>query len=103
MYTVVYALYRKEGLSREDFTRHWVEVHAPLGAKIPGIVSYRIFPVAGSVDALQDADGFAVVDYGSEAGFQIAGASPEMAAAVEDTANFARHFGVYNVEAHTVI
>lgn len=103
MYTMIYALYRKDGLSPEEFRRHWVEVHAPLGAKIPGMVSYNIFPVTGSVDSLHEVDGFAVADFGSEEGFQTAVESPEMAAAVADTANFARHFGVYNVEANTVI
>ena len=104
MYTVVYELYRKEGISREEFARHWVEVHGPLAAQLPRVRSYRICPVTSAVDALgREVDGFAILDFDSVEDFQAAAASPEMAAAGEDAAQFAGHFAVYMVEAHTVV
>ena len=103
MYTVIYALYRKEGLSQEEFAKHWTEVHAPIARKLPNVRSYRICPVTGSSDALHEVDGFAVLDFDSEADFTAAAASPEMAEAGEDAAKFARHFGVYMVDAHDVV
>jgi uncharacterized protein (TIGR02118 family) len=33
-------LSRKEGLSHEDFVRHWAEIHAPLAYACPGISRY---------------------------------------------------------------
>ncbi len=104
MYTVIYQLYRKQDMSREEFARHWVEIHAPIAEKLPKVRSYRIFPVLQAADALEpEVDGFAVLDFDSEADFQAAAESPEMTAAGEDAATFARHFGVYMVQAHTVV
>ena len=33
-------LTRKEGLSHEEFVRHWLEVHAPLAHAVPGVHRY---------------------------------------------------------------
>jgi EthD domain len=33
-------LTRKEGLSHEDFVKHWLEVHAPLAHAVPGVRRY---------------------------------------------------------------
>ena len=33
-------LTRKEGLTHEDFVRHWLEVHAPLAHAVPGVRRY---------------------------------------------------------------
>jgi uncharacterized protein (TIGR02118 family) len=103
VYTVIYALYRKDGMSQEEFARHWTEVHAPIARTLPNVRSYRICPVTGSADALHEVDGFAVLDFDSEADFGAAAQSPEMAEAGEDAAKFARHFGVYMVDAHEVV
>jgi uncharacterized protein (TIGR02118 family) len=37
MVKLVYCISRKAGLTREQFIRHWAEVHAPIGARIPGL------------------------------------------------------------------
>ena len=104
MYTVIYQLYRKDGMSREDFARHWTETHAPIAAKLPYVKSYTIYPVTGSADAIEpEVDGFALLEFESEEDFQKAAESPEMAESGEDAALFARHFGVYMVDAHRVI
>jgi uncharacterized protein (TIGR02118 family) len=49
-----------------------------------------------------EADGFAILTFDSAADFEAAAASPEMAAAGEDAALFARHFDVYLVDEHVV-
>jgi uncharacterized protein (TIGR02118 family) len=33
-------LVRKEGLTRAQFVEHWVDVHAPLAHKVPGVRHY---------------------------------------------------------------
>ena len=33
-------LTRKDGLTHEEFMRHWVEVHAPLAHAVPGVRRY---------------------------------------------------------------
>ena len=34
---LIYCICRKPGLSRDRFLRYWAEVHAPIGARIPGL------------------------------------------------------------------
>ena len=36
----IFVLYRKPGLSMEEFRRLWIEVHPPLVNKIPGLVDF---------------------------------------------------------------
>jgi uncharacterized protein (TIGR02118 family) len=33
-------LTREDGLTREQFMKHWVEVHAPLAHRVPGLRRY---------------------------------------------------------------
>ena len=40
MIKTISLLTRKDGLSREEFMRHWVEVHAPLAHAVPGVRRY---------------------------------------------------------------
>ena len=40
MIHLLMAIKRKDGLSREEFSRHWREVHAPLARRIPGLRGY---------------------------------------------------------------
>ena len=37
MVKLVYCICRKPGLTRDEFIRYWAEVHAPIGARIPGL------------------------------------------------------------------
>jgi uncharacterized protein (TIGR02118 family) len=105
MVKVIYVLYRKEGLTREEFARHWTEIHIPIARNLKRMKSYTIHPVTSAMEILGDkeADGFAVCVWDSMEDFEADATSPEMAAAGEDAAKFARHFEVYIVEEHTVI
>jgi uncharacterized protein (TIGR02118 family) len=40
MIKTVALLARKEGLSHEDFVRHWAEIHGPLAYACPGVSRY---------------------------------------------------------------
>lgn len=42
MVKLVAFLKRKAGMSREEFARRWIDVHAPLAAQLPGLRGYRI-------------------------------------------------------------
>ena len=42
-------LQRKSGLSREDFHRYWIDVHAPMVRQLPHIISYTQHHVTGAV------------------------------------------------------
>ena len=76
-------LTRKEGLSHEDFVKHWFEIHAPLAHAVPGVRRYvqshiveeRTRPDIPSTDVR--IDGIAELWYDDRAAMERANASPE--------------------------
>jgi uncharacterized protein (TIGR02118 family) len=87
-------LTRRDGLSHEDFVKHWVEVHAPLAHAVPGlrryvqshIVGERRRPDIRTTDV--DVDGIAETWYDDRAAMERANASPEARALHADGALF---------------
>jgi len=37
MIKLVYCITRRHGMSLEEFSRYWREVHGPIGRRIPGL------------------------------------------------------------------
>jgi uncharacterized protein (TIGR02118 family) len=80
-------------MSREDFERHWREVHAPLAKSVPGISRYVQWHIqAAHARPEQDigvqVDGIAEVWYENRAAMERAWASEEMQALAHDRALF---------------
>ena len=57
---------RREGMSLDDFVRHWTTTHAALAARLPGIRGCRINVVREWVDCDQPWDGIGEVWFDSE-------------------------------------
>ena len=76
-------LTRKEGLSHQDFVKHWLDVHAPLAHAVPGVRRYvqshiveeRTRPDIPTTDV--EIDGIAELWYDDRAAMDCANASPE--------------------------
>lgn len=103
-------LYRKEGMSIEDFRRHWREVHGPIASRMPGLRHYVQQDVVTELGLLgrgmSDADlpdGIAELTYDDDASSKASLASPEGRAAVADLANFCRTLSTFVVEMRTVL
>ena len=45
MYTVLFAMYRKDGLSPEEFVAHYRDAHIPITRRFAGLRQYDVFPV----------------------------------------------------------
>jgi uncharacterized protein (TIGR02118 family) len=79
-------LTRKEGMSREQFTRHWLEIHAPLARPVPGLRRYvqshilEEFRRPDIPTSPVQVDGIAELWFDDRASMERALASPEMAA-----------------------
>jgi uncharacterized protein (TIGR02118 family) len=90
MVKLVYCIRRKPGLSREEFIRYWAEVHAPIGARIPGlrrlVHSYALATPGDERPA--DFDGMAELWFDDVPAILAARRSTEWAAATADEANF---------------
>jgi uncharacterized protein (TIGR02118 family) len=91
---VVWVARFKRGMSAEEGSRYWTEVHAPLGLKAPHFVGYVQNHVRGAIGAGSAVtagdvafDGYSCEWWTDEAGFRESLASPEWKAVVEDGAN----------------
>ncbi|MBO0738668.1 MAG: EthD family reductase [Alphaproteobacteria bacterium] len=87
-------LTRREGLSHEDFVKHWRDAPAPLVHAVPGlrryvqshIVEERTRPDIPTMDV--EIDGIAELWYDDQAAMERANASPEAEALPADGALF---------------
>lgn len=84
---------RRAGLDEAQFRRHWIEVHGPLAARLPGLGSYRqnhilerLFEHPAS--PVQAIDGVSQLSFESVAAMEVSDASPEYAACKLDIPKF---------------
>lgn len=93
MIKLVYCISKKPGLSDQEFFDYWHNVHAPIGARIPGVrrfVQSRRLTVPG--DRHQpDFDGLVELWFDDMDALLAARQSPEWKASTEDEANFIDH------------
>src|SRR5215831_18571513 len=102
-------LTRKDGMTHEQFMKHWVEVHAPLAHAVPGlrryvqshIVEERLRPDIPATDV--DIDGIAELWFDDQQSFEAAARSPEMKTLQADGAKFIGRLKSYVVEEMIVI
>jgi uncharacterized protein (TIGR02118 family) len=90
MIKLVGMMKRKAGMSVEDFQSHWLNVHAPMIAKVPGMRRYvqsHSIPEAYG-DFPQAYDGMAEAWFDDLEAYRAGVASPAWQEAVVDAANF---------------
>jgi uncharacterized protein (TIGR02118 family) len=109
MIKILGLLTRKDGITREEFVRHWFDIHAPLAHAVPGIRRYvqshitgtRTRPDVPETDV--EVDGIAELWYDDMASFQRAAATPEMKALTDDGALFIGQIKTYVIEERQII
>ena len=102
-------LTRKDGLTHEDFVKHWLEVHAPLAHAVPGvrryvqshIVAERTPPDIPSTDV--EIDGIAELWYDDRTAMERANVSPEAKRLHADGALFIGRIKSFIVEEKVII
>lgn len=77
MYSIIGLLRKAEGQSVEEFRAWWLEHHAPLVAKTPGLRDYRVWTTDESLDQRSLSftcpapyDGIAVMTFDSKEDFE---------------------------------
>jgi uncharacterized protein (TIGR02118 family) len=88
MFTVMFVLYKREGMDQDEALRYWRETHGPLTAKAPGVRSYVQLQATAAPDGEPPFLGVATLEFDDEAAFQTAASSPELATAIKDLENF---------------
>lgn len=90
MIKLIYCIRRREDLTHEEFSRYWREVHAPIAARIPGLlklVQNHARRIPGDRRE-PDFDGVAELWFESPRSLLEARNSPAWMASGEDEANF---------------
>ncbi len=59
MFKMIFLIRKKEGLSNEEFSKYWLEVHNSFVANIPGLKKYVTNVITGSLSSDQQYDGIA--------------------------------------------
>jgi uncharacterized protein (TIGR02118 family) len=90
MIKLVYCITRRSGMSLEDFSRYWHDVHGPIGRRIPGlrrlVQSHRVSR-QGEMPA-PAFDGMAELWFDDLGALEAAKRSPEWQASSADEAHF---------------
>jgi uncharacterized protein (TIGR02118 family) len=102
-------LTRRPELSRGEFIRHWVEIHAPLAHAVPGVRRYVQNHIQGErrrADIAETAvavDGIAELWYDDRAAMERANTSPEAKLLHDDGALFIGRIKTFIIEEMVVI
>ncbi|MGE0416934.1 MAG: EthD domain-containing protein [Acetobacteraceae bacterium] len=102
-------LTRKEGLTHEQFVKHWYEIHGPLALAVPGIRRYVQSHITGTrsrpdiPDTDVEIDGIAELWYDDMETAQKAAQSPEMKRLTDDGALFIGRIKSYVIEERQII
>lgn len=89
MVKLVYCLARKPGMSLEEFSRYWHDVHGPIGRRIPGLRRLvQSHPVLDPDNSRPDFDGMAELWFDDVEALQAARHSSQWRASSEDEGNF---------------
>jgi uncharacterized protein (TIGR02118 family) len=102
-------LTRKEGMTHEEFVKHWYEIHGPLALAVPGIRRYVQSHITGTrsrpdiPETDVDVDGIAELWYDDMEAMKRAGASPEMKRLTDDGALFIGKIKSYVIEEREII
>ena len=96
MVKLFFVLRKKPEMSAEDFHRHWRDVHAPLVARLPGLIRYcqhHVVSVSRPGYANEDApiDGVVETWWESPEAVQHVENSPEFEAVRADELKFVAH------------
>jgi uncharacterized protein (TIGR02118 family) len=109
MIKVLALLTRKDGITHDEFVRHWLEIHAPLAHAVPGIRRYVQSHIAGTrsrpdiQDTDVEVDGIAELWYDDLEAFQRAAATPEMKRLTDDGALFIGRIKTYVIDEKQII
>jgi len=102
-------LTRKDGMTHEEFMKHWVEKHAPLAHFVPGLRRYvqsnileeRFRNDIPKIDA--DIDGIAELWYDDIEALRAANASAEAKRLHDDGATFIGKIKTFTIHENTII
>jgi uncharacterized protein (TIGR02118 family) len=96
--------YKRDDFTSEEFIRYWIDVHAPISARIPGVRGYVVNEVIRKLQGELVSEAFVEQWFDDEDAFEASRNSPELKVAWDDVANYARTDGTFwLVKEHVLI
>jgi uncharacterized protein (TIGR02118 family) len=104
MIKLIGTAYKRDDFTTEAFFKYWNEIHAPISAQAPGLRGYVVSEVIRKIAGELHADAFVEQWYDDEDAFEAANQSPQVAAAWDDVAKYAKTTGTFwIVKEHVLI
>jgi uncharacterized protein (TIGR02118 family) len=94
---------RKQSMTHEQFVDHWLNVHAELCKKLPGMRRYSVNLLAPESVPVLGYDGFSELWFDSAEALQAALSSPEGKTLLADLPNFTEHIQPILVEDYLML
>lgn len=88
MFKVIFWAHKKEGQAPDEFRQYWLERHAPLAKKLPGLRRYEVSLVEGGPGRTGFPDGVAELYFDSKEAFLAAFSTPRGKEVVDDIPRF---------------
>jgi len=95
-------LKKKTEFSDDEFARYWLEMHAPLAKKMPGLRRYVVNVVKRPPNREPDYHGVVELWFDDQASMKKAFSSPEGAATQKDTGAFTSGLTTMYIDEHLI-
>ncbi|MCC6945887.1 MAG: EthD family reductase [Thermomicrobiales bacterium] len=96
--------YKRDDFTTEEFFAYWMDVHAPISSKAPGLKGYVVNEVVRRLQGELVSEAFVQQWYATQEDFEASRDTPEVKAAWADVANYARTDGTFwQVKEHVII
>ena len=102
VFKMMILLKKKTEISDDEFARHWLETHAPLAKKMPGLRRYVVNIVKRPPNREPDYSGVVELWFDDQASMKKAFSSPEGWATQKDTAAFTSDLITMYIDEHTI-
>jgi uncharacterized protein (TIGR02118 family) len=92
---IIGTAYRRDDFTPEEFMRYWLEIHAPISARRPGLRGYVVSEVVRKLQGELETEAFVEQWFDDEDAYAEARRSPEAAAAWADLERYAKPAGTF--------
>lgn len=103
MFKLIILLKKKQSMSDEEFAKYWLDVHAPLAKKMPGLRKYVVNVVRRPPNREPDYNGVVELWFDNVQAMKDAFRSDEGRATQKDTEKFTSHLTTLYIDEHTVL
>ena len=104
IFKVIGTANKRDDFTRDAFFDYWMNVHAPISMKAPGLRGYVVSEATRRLQGSLEVDAFVEQWFDSEAAFVAASESSEVADAWADVPNYAKLTGSFwVVHEHVII